>query len=60
MLTKDSVIKSIDKLPDSFTIDELIDKLVFMEKVQKGLDESNSGQAISGDQARLKLSKWLK
>ena len=33
MLNKEKVKKSIKNLPDSFTIDELIDQLIFMEKV---------------------------
>jgi len=34
MLTKDKLRQSINKLPDSFTIDELIDQLIFIEKVE--------------------------
>ena len=37
MLTKVRVKKSIENLPDSFTIDELIDQLIFIEKVEEGI-----------------------
>lgn len=30
MLTKDLVNKTVNNLPDTFTIDELIDHLIFM------------------------------
>jgi hypothetical protein len=38
MLTKENVIKTISKFPESFPLDELIEKLIFMDKVEKGLD----------------------
>jgi hypothetical protein len=60
MLTKDNVIKTIAKLPDSFGLDELIDKLIFIDKVEKGLDQSIKNQTISETQAKKKLAKWLK
>ena len=60
MLTKESVIKTIAKLPDNFGLDELIDKLIFIEKVEKGLDQSINNQILSETQAKKKLAKWLK
>ena len=60
MLTKDSVLKTIAKLPDNFDLDELIDKLIFMDKVEKGLDQSLKDQVVSETQAEKKLAKWLK
>ena len=60
MLTKDSVIKTIAKLPEHFNLDELIDKLIFIDKVEKGLDQSIKNQVVSETQAKKKLAKWLK
>jgi len=60
MLTKDSVLKTISKLPDNFNLDELIEKLIFIDKVEKGLDQSIKNQVDSEPQAKKKLAKWLK
>ena len=60
MLTKKSVIRTIAKLPDNFGLDVLIDKLIFTEKVEKGLDQSMKNQVVSETQAKKKLAKWLK
>ena len=40
MITKTQLIHSLDKLSDNFTIDQIIDHLIFVEKVQKGLDDA--------------------
>ncbi|MCX6285863.1 MAG: hypothetical protein NTY96_01940 [Bacteroidetes bacterium] len=47
-------------LPDNFNLDELIDKLIFIDKVEKGLDQSLKNQVVSESQAKKKLAKWLK
>jgi hypothetical protein len=60
MLTKNSVLKTINKLPDNIDLDELIDKLIFIDKVEKGLDQSLQNQVVSETQAKKKLAKWLK
>ena len=60
MLTKDKVNKSIKSLPDSFTIDELIDQLIFIEKVEEGLKQSEEGKVISNEDVRQMIDKWSK
>ena len=60
MLTKENVKKTIDKLPHSFSIDQLIDELLFVEKVNIGMLQSEQNQILTTRQAKLKLKKWLK
>lgn len=58
MLTKNKVKQSIDNLPDSFTIDELIDQLIFIEKVEEGIKQSDEGKVISNDDVKVIIDKW--
>ena len=60
MLTKNNVIKTISKFPDNFTLDELVDKLIFMDKVERGLDQSLNNKVHTKEEAKKRLSKWLK
>jgi hypothetical protein len=60
MITKEKVIDSLKNMPDSFSIDELIDKLVFIEKVEKGLEQSEKGEVYTSEQAKEMLKKWSK
>ena len=60
MLTKDKVNKTINTLPDSFTIDELIDQLIFMEKVEVGYTQSEENTVISNEDVKLIIDKWSK
>jgi predicted transcriptional regulator len=60
MLTREKVIKSIQDLPDSFTIDELIDRLIFIEKVEQGLQQSAEGKVIPHEEVKKIIEKWSK
>ena len=53
-------INSLEKLPENLTIDQVVDHLIFIEKVQKGLDDSEKGRVYTNEQAKKKLKKWLK
>lgn len=59
MLDKSTVQKTIDACPDNFTIDEFIDKLIFMEKVEKGNRQSDSGEKISESELEKEMEKWF-
>ncbi|MFA5834808.1 MAG: hypothetical protein WDA22_15130 [Bacteroidota bacterium] len=58
-MTKDFVMKTLKEFPDLFTIDELVEKLVFKQKVQNGLEQSEKDNTFSSDEAKKQLTKWL-
>ena len=60
MLTKDQIRKSLDQLPNSFTIDELIERLMFIEKVEAGLDQAKKGKTIPQNKVKELIEKWSK
>ena len=60
MISKTLLIQTLDKLPENLTIDQVIDQVIFLEKVQKGLDDSANGRVNTKEQAKKKLSKWFK
>lgn len=60
MITKTQLINSLNKLPENLTVDQVIDHIIFVEKVQSGLDDVENGKVSTKDEARDKLKKWLK
>ena len=60
MLTKTELINSLESLPENLTIDQVIDHIVFVEKVQKGLEDSEKGLINTKHEAQKILDKWLK
>lgn len=60
MLTKDKINRTIEHLPDSFTIDQLIEQLIFVEKVEEGLHQSEIGMVVSNEDVKSMIDKWSK
>ncbi|HCT86046.1 MAG: hypothetical protein A2X05_13315 [Bacteroidetes bacterium GWE2_41_25] len=60
MLTKDKVIKTIDRLPDNFTVDQLVEELVVLNKIEEGLKDIEDGRVFTTDQVKQELKAWLK
>jgi hypothetical protein len=50
---------TLEQLPDEFSIDELIDHLLVVEKVNRGIQASEEGNVYTVDEAKEKLKKWL-
>ena len=60
MLTKKEVLESFDSLPKKFEAEEAIEKIIFLEKINIGLEQSKAGKVVSTADAKTRLKKWLK
>ena len=58
MLNKDILRQSIDNLPNNFTIDELIEQLMFVEKVEEGISQSKDEKIVSNETIKNMIEKW--
>ena len=59
MLSKTKIKEQIESLPENFTIDELVERLVFMNKVESGLSDSASDNKISESDLENLIKKWV-
>jgi len=59
MLVKEQVSETIARMPDEFELDDIIDKLIFLDKIEQGLKDSEEGRVYSEEEAAKKLEKWL-
>jgi hypothetical protein len=60
MLTKTSVIKTITRFPDNFSIDELVDKMILLEKIEIGIQDADNGRVISENELEKRMEEWSK
>ena len=47
MMTKTKLKQHIENFPDKFSLDELIERLILVEKVELGNQQSEKGDTIS-------------
>jgi predicted transcriptional regulator len=59
MLTKTQIFDTVESFSEFVSLDELIDKLIFIEKVNIGLKQSEKGMVSSEEEVSKKLTKWL-
>lgn len=57
-MKKEYVIEAMKELPQEFDLDELLEKLVFMEKVEKGLSQLEKGETIPHEKVEEMIKKW--
>lgn len=59
-MNKDKLIATISDMPQDFELETLMEKLIFIEKVEKGLEQLNSGNTISHEEVRKRIKQWQK
>ncbi|MHB8260987.1 MAG: hypothetical protein ACYDCN_11280 [Bacteroidia bacterium] len=59
-MNRTTAIKTIEKLPSNFSIDELFEELLFIQKVEEGIKDADNGKVFATQEAKKKLKKWLK
>ena len=52
MLTKKKVLETLNLLPDNFTIDELLERLIILHKVETGLQQVKEGKTLTTDEKK--------
>ena len=60
MLVKKAVLKSIKDMPDFFSVDDAIERLIVLSKIENAQTEIKEGKGLTTAQATKKLQKWLK
>jgi predicted transcriptional regulator len=59
MLTKEAVNNQIKELPDEFTLDDRIEKLLIIDKVNRGLLDVEEGRIVSETELDKRMAKWF-
>ncbi|AMR31006.1 hypothetical protein A0256_05995 [Mucilaginibacter sp. PAMC 26640] len=60
MLTRDDVLKTVSDLPLEFSFDDIVDRLLLLDKIDLGVEQSDNDETVSTPTAQIQLSKWLK
>ena len=53
--TKKKILRVVEQLPDDATIEEAIERLYFLAKVERGLQEAHAGLTVPHDEAKKQL-----
>ncbi len=58
-MNKDKLISTVNQLDDPISLDDLLDKILLLEKIEKGIEQSENDQVIPDDELDGKIGEWL-
>jgi hypothetical protein len=56
---KETVLRAMQNLPEENTIDEAMERLLVLYKIEQGRDDYANGRVHSQEDIEKKLEKWL-
>ena len=57
METKQQILKAIEDLPDDAGIEDALDRLYLLYKVERGLQQADRGELISQEDVRQRMAR---
>lgn len=60
MTTKERLLQAVKDLPDDATIEDAMERFLFLAKVDRGIKQADAGETLSHDEVKEKMAKWLK
>jgi len=59
MITKTKLKEHLASFPEQFSIDELIERLILLEKIEKGKIQSENDEILSESELDKEVNKWF-
>jgi len=59
MLTKDKMHSLIDHMPDTFSADDIIEKIILLQKIEIGRQQIANGQFLTEEELDREIDTWL-
>lgn len=58
MTTKQRMLEAIQGLPDDASIEDAMERLLFLAKIERGLRQADAGGTIPDADVRDRMAKW--
>lgn len=59
-MKKSTIIHTLNDLPKEFPLEDFLEKLIVIEKIDEGLKDIKENRTISHDNLKKEVKKWLK
>lgn len=56
---KAAALKIIEQMPEDASLEDIMYRLFFRERIDRGLREADEGKTIPHDEVKRSLSEWL-
>ena len=59
-MSKDTILAAVNAMPDEIELEPLLERLIFMAKVEEGIRQSERGQTVSHEDVKKLAQTWSK
>ncbi|MCX7001048.1 MAG: hypothetical protein NT106_12265 [Candidatus Sumerlaeota bacterium] len=60
MTEKEKVLQAVSNMPDDASIEDAMERILFLAKIEKGILQADAGQTISHEHVKERMEKWLR
>ena len=60
MPTKEQMLKVIQELPANATVEDAMEQLYLLDKIERWIAQAEAGKTVSQEEARRRMARWLK
>jgi predicted transcriptional regulator len=57
-MNRDKTIETVKEFPQEFELEDLMERLVFIEKIEKGIQQADQGKVTSHEKLKELRKKW--
>ena len=59
-MQKSTILHTLNELPNKFNLDDFLERLIVIEKIDEGMEESKTGKTLSHEKVKKIVAKWHK
>lgn len=59
MTTKEKVLEAVKNLPENASVEDVVEHLLFLAKIERGVQQADAGNTLSHYQVKERMAKWL-
>lgn len=59
-MKKSTIIHTLNEFPKKFEPDDLLERLIVIEKIDEGMAEAKAGKTVNHDKVKKMVAKWHK
>lgn len=57
MLTKDKVIELVEHMPDTFSVDDLVERVLLLQKIEQAQKEIEAGEGLDWEDVKKEMDQ---
>jgi predicted transcriptional regulator len=59
-MQKSTIIHALNEFPKKFDLDEFLERLIVIEKIDEGIQDAKAGKTVNHDKVKKMVAKWRK